>query len=136
MNQVIETIKTKLSTWGELVEVLLNAVSLLFILAGVIFSFVAATRYRKRFPGEHPLHTNFRMMFGGWLVVALEFQLAADIVGTIIAPTTAHLVELGVIAVIRTFLNYFLNKELLEQRQMTTASYNKKTTDTTDSFYL
>jgi uncharacterized membrane protein len=52
------------------------------------------------------------------LVVALEFQLAADIVGTIISPTTGHLIELGVIAVTRTFLNYFLNKELLEQRQI------------------
>lgn len=57
------------------------------------------------------------MVFGGWLVVALEFQLAADIVGTIIAPTTAHLIEPGAIELIRTFLNYFLNKELKEQRE-------------------
>jgi uncharacterized membrane protein len=39
------------------------------------------------------------MTFGGWLVVALEFQLAADIVGTIVSPNTAHLIELGAIAV-------------------------------------
>jgi len=57
------------------------------------------------------------MLFGGWLVVALEFQLAADIVGTIVSPTTAHLIELGAIALIRTFLNYFLNNELREQRE-------------------
>ena len=57
-------------------------------------------------------------MFGGWLVVALEFQLAADIAGTIVSPTTAHLVQLGAIAVIRTFLNYFLNKELMEQKEV------------------
>jgi uncharacterized membrane protein len=50
--------------------------------------------------------------------VALEFQLAADIVGTIIAPTTAHLVELGAIAAIRTFLNYFLGKELGEEKEV------------------
>jgi uncharacterized membrane protein len=53
-------------------------------------------------------------MFGGWLIVALEFQLAADIVGTIIAPTTSQMIQLGAVALIRTFLNYFLNKELRE----------------------
>jgi uncharacterized membrane protein len=47
----------------------------------------------------------------------LEFQLAADIVGTIVSPTTGHLIELGAVAVIRTFLNYFLGKELREQRE-------------------
>jgi uncharacterized membrane protein len=51
-------------------------------------------------------------------VVALEFQLTADIAGTIVAPTTAHLVELGAIAVIRTFLNYFLGKELSEEKEV------------------
>ena len=52
------------------------------------------------------------------MVVAPEFQLAADIAGTIVAPTTAHLVELGAIAVIRTFLNYFLGKELSEEKEV------------------
>lgn len=60
----------------------------------------------------------FRMLFGGWLVVALEFQLAADIVGTIISPSTEHLIELGAIALIRTFLNYFLSKELNEEMEL------------------
>ena len=115
MNEFIETFKNGLITCGELAEVILNAFSLLCIVAGVIMSFVRSTQDRQRNPGLHPLHTFFRRMFGGWLVVALEFQLAADIVGTIIAPTTAHLVELGAIALIRTFLNYFLGRELKEE---------------------
>jgi uncharacterized membrane protein len=61
------------------------------------------------------MHSYFRKVFGGWLVLALEIQLAADIVGTIVSPSTAHLIELGAIAVIRTFLNYFLSKELKEE---------------------
>jgi len=65
-------------------------------------------------------------MFGGWLVVALEFQLAADIVGTMVSPTTAHLIELGAIAVIRTFLNYFLNKELKEEKESVISAIEKK----------
>jgi uncharacterized membrane protein len=66
------------------------------------------------------------MIFGGWLVVALEFQLAADIVGTMVSPTTAHLIELGAIAVIRTFLNYFLNKELKEEKESLISAVEKK----------
>jgi len=118
MKELIENIKAGLDSWGELTEVILNSISLLCILAGVVLSLLRSISERKRSPGDHPLHTYFRMTFGGWLVVALEFQLAADIVGTIVAPTTAHLVELGAIAVIRTFLNYFLGKELSEEKEV------------------
>ncbi len=117
MNEFIENFRAGLDRWGELVEVILNTVSLLCIVAGIVFSLTKSIKERRNKPGEHPLHTYFRMVFGGWLVVALEFQLAADIVGTIIAPTTAHLIELGAIAVIRTFLNYFLGKELKEEKE-------------------
>ena len=44
--------------------------------------------------------------------MALEFQLAADIVATTTAPSNQNLIQLGVIAVIRTFLNVFLGREV------------------------
>lgn len=116
MKELIESIKTNLNSWGGLTEVTLNAISLFCIVAGVILSLVRGIRERRTSSRGHPLHTYFRMIFGGWLVVALEFQLAADIVGTIVSPTAAHLIELGAIAVIRTFLNYFLGKELSEEK--------------------
>jgi uncharacterized membrane protein len=53
-----------------------------------------------------------RLRFGGWLTIALEFQLGADILNTTVAPTFEALAKLGAIALIRTFLNYFLGKEL------------------------
>ena len=118
MKELIESIRTYLDSWGELTEVILNTISLLCIVAGVILSLVRGIRERREARSDHPLHTYFRMIFGGWLVVALEFQLAADIVGTIVSPTTAHLIELGAIAVIRTFLNYFLGKELSEEKDV------------------
>ena len=117
MHEFIENIRSGLDTWGELSEIVLNALSLICIVAGVVISVVRSVQYRQRFPGDHPLHTRFRMIFGGWLVVALEFQLAADIVGTIVSPTTAQLIELGAIALIRTFLNYFLVNELKEEKE-------------------
>lgn len=121
MHEFVDIIKSNLDVCGEITEVILNGLSLLCIVAGIIFSFTRSVEYRRKYPGAHPLHTHFRMVFGGWLVVALEFQLAADIVGTMISPTTNHLIELGAIAVIRTFLNYFLNKELLEERELSRA---------------
>src|SRR4051794_10434094 len=121
MKEFIEAIKAGLDSWGELTEVLLNAISLLFIILGVALSIVRSVQERRRLPAAHPLHTYFRKVFGGWLVVALEFQLAADIVGTIVSPSTQHLVELGAIAFIRTFLNYFLSKELKEERDLSPA---------------
>src|SRR6478672_9472665 len=104
MDEITESIRRTLDTVGNLSQVILNALSLLVIIAGIIISMVRSVEYRKASPGDHPLHSNFRMRFGGWLVVALEFQLAADIVSTIVSPTTGHLIELGVIAVTRTFL--------------------------------
>jgi uncharacterized membrane protein len=50
--------------------------------------------------------------FGMWLLLGLEFELAADIVASVVAPTWQDIGELGAIAVIRTFLNYFLERDL------------------------
>jgi uncharacterized membrane protein len=45
-------------------------------------------------------------------VLALEFELGADIVRTAITPTWQELSQLGAIALIRTFLNFFLTKDV------------------------
>lgn len=58
-----------------------------------------------------------RLVFGNWLATALEFQLAADILITTVEPDTESLIRLAVIAVIRTFLNYFLAKELAAEKE-------------------
>ncbi len=69
---------------------------------------------KRRQANYSPLYNRLRLLFGGWLALALEFQLASDIVKTTVAPTYENLIQLGAIAVIRTFLNYFLSKELTE----------------------
>jgi len=55
--------------------------------------------------------------FGMWLLLGLEFELAADIVRTVIAPTWNQIGQLGAIAVIRTLLNYFLERDLDSVRE-------------------
>jgi uncharacterized membrane protein len=55
---------------------------------------------------------NVRLRLGRWLAVALEFELAADILRTAIAPTWNEIGQLAAIAALRTLLNYFLQKEI------------------------
>ena len=52
------------------------------------------------------------LRFGIWLLLGLEFELAADIVRTAISPSWTEIGQLGAIAVIRTFLNYFLERDV------------------------
>lgn len=53
--------------------------------------------------------------FGGWIILALEFALGADIARTAIAPTWDDIGQLAAIAAIRTALNYFLEKDVEER---------------------
>jgi uncharacterized membrane protein len=57
------------------------------------------------------------LQYSRWLIYGLTFQLAADIIGTAIAPTWNEIGQLGVIAVIRTFLNFFLERDISETRE-------------------
>jgi uncharacterized membrane protein len=58
------------------------------------------------------------LRLGRWLVVGLTFLLAADIVETSVAPSWEDIGRLAAIALIRTFLNYFLERDLLEAREI------------------
>ena len=58
------------------------------------------------------LNEEIRIKLGSYLVLALEFFIAGDIVKTIITPTWQSLGILGAIVVIRTVLTYFLTKDL------------------------
>ena len=51
--------------------------------------------------------------FATWILLALEFALAADILRTAVAPTWDDISKLAVIATIRTMLNYFLAKDIM-----------------------
>lgn len=57
-----------------------------------------------------------RLHLGRWLSMALEFQLAADIVATTVNPNGEKLIQLAAVALIRTFLNVFLAREIAQER--------------------
>jgi uncharacterized membrane protein len=107
---MIEHLESGLAAIARLLKLSLEAISVLCILLGL----VATVRLLIPRRGQTTLVDlrAIRLSFGAWLASALEFQLGADILSTTISPTFQALGQLGAIALIRTFLNYFLNKEL------------------------
>ncbi|WP_324275239.1 DUF1622 domain-containing protein [Blastococcus brunescens] len=58
-----------------------------------------------------------RLTLGRFLALGLEFQLASDVLRTAVAPSWEELGQLAAVAAIRTALNYFLSKEIAEERR-------------------
>src|SRR3974390_2628 len=69
--------------------------------------------------------------FARWLVAGLTFQMAADIVNTSFEPTWDELGRLGPIAVIRTFLSFFLDREVNDTRALQRLRESEKKTPAT-----
>lgn len=82
----------------------IEGVSIAIILVGAL---VALTRLVGRQRAQA-----VRMGLARNLSLALEFQLAADIVGTAVSPDWDQIGKLAAVAGIRTFLNHFLQREL------------------------
>ena len=95
------------------IVVIIDAIALIIFAIGTPQAFL--TGLWVAFPA--PAHKRFReilVRYGRWLVAGLTFQLAADIIETSIAPSWQEVGQLGAIAVIRTFLNFFLERDLAE----------------------
>jgi uncharacterized membrane protein len=75
-------------------------------------------------------YNQIRLTLARYLALALEFQLGADILSTAIAPGWDQIGKLGAIAVIRTGLNYFLMREMEQERKKSDpAEENSPTTE-------
>jgi uncharacterized membrane protein len=66
------------------------------------------------------------LRLGSWLLLGLEFALAADIVRTAISPTWAQVGQLAAIAAIRTGLNYFLGKDVEKFAESATVAQEER----------
>ena len=52
-----------------------------------------------------------------YLLLGLEFSVAADIIETFLAPSNEALIQLGVLILIRTVIGYFVGRERAEYRR-------------------
>jgi len=100
---------------------LIDGMALLVIVAGTIEAFINGLRVLLTSPSGHESRDVW-LRYARWLVAGLTFQLAADILETSIAPSWDDIGRLAVIAVIRTFLNYFLERDLVDVRERQAAT--------------
>src|SRR5712672_1677740 len=87
----------------------------LTVVVGTIEACLNGLRLMFSLPSASPMREIW-LRYGRWLIAALTFQLAADIVATSIAPSWQEIGKLGAVAVIRTFLDFFLERDLADMR--------------------
>jgi len=111
---LVEPTIINLVSWLKL---FIETIGAIIILIGVVLAFI---EFVKVLSSAKPNgYTKIRLLLARYLALALEFQLAADILSTAISPSWDQIGKLGVIAVIRTALNFFLTREMEEERKIT-----------------
>jgi len=100
----------------EHISFAVGIIAIVIIVWGVILGFFEILknefyRFRSKDTKIITLH-HIRHTVGSYLLLGLEFLIAADIIRTIVKPTLEELTILGGIVVIRTIISYFLGKEM------------------------
>jgi uncharacterized membrane protein len=93
-----------------------EAAAALVIFSGAVVGFLrfAWKAIRTRDAAEF---TAVRLDLARFLALGLEFQLASDLLRTAVAPSFDAIGKLAAVAAIRTGLNYFLGREIEEERR-------------------
>lgn len=97
--------------------VLIDTMALALIAFGTLQAFVRVVGLVVRRDRQGVDRRETWLTYARWLVAGLTFQLAADIIESAVAPTWESIGKLAAVAAIRTFLNYFLERDLGEVRQ-------------------
>lgn len=105
-----------LVTLTEYVVPVINIVALVAVVAGTVQCVVRVVAVTFAGSSRNELRSAW-LQYAGWLVAALTFQLGADILETAIAPSWEDIGRLAAIAVIRTFLEFFLGRDVTEMRE-------------------
>lgn len=105
---------------ADAIAVSLDFVTVAIVAIGAVAALVGLVRGAAAKTGS-VWKRNVWRRFAGWIALALEFALAADICRTAIAPSWDDIGRLGAIAAIRTALNYFLERDLAEMEPRASA---------------
>jgi uncharacterized membrane protein len=98
------------------IGLVLEAMALVIIGIGSVKVFVAGIGTMVFESSSHDKIRSVWLDYARWLIAGLTFQLAADLVHTTVAPTWDDIGRLAAIAVTRTFLNYFLERDMEDIR--------------------
>ena len=112
----MKCVREWLITVSEPAIVLIDALALFVIVVGTIEVAVKVARASFRPLGDQASRQAW-LRYARWLVAGLTLQLAADIIETSISTSWQTIGRVGAIAVIRTFLNYFLERDVERQQR-------------------
>jgi uncharacterized membrane protein len=101
----------------EFLYIAIGSIGVGIILWGVliaIFSFLKLEFSKFKDESIYRERESIRHHFASYLLLALEFLIAADIIITVIHPTFEEIGILASIVAIRTVISYFLEKEIRE----------------------
>jgi len=111
--------------WVEHVAFGIELVAIFVVTIGTLEAVAAAVR--MLITGRSDMARREALLkYARWLVAGLTFQLAGDIVHTAVAPSWDDLGRLAAIAVIRTFLTFFLERDIKDWREQQAAAGTEK----------
>lgn len=112
MTEVFEAI-------AEILALSVEAGAALLIAIGAIQALYRVGRLLLLGAGSEPLEKRAIWLgFAAWLLLGLEFELAADVIRSGISPTWSKLGQLAAVAAIRTFLSFFLARDIAESDRL------------------
>lgn len=114
--ETLSAAKAILALATESAIIVIDALALIIVVIGTLEAFVNGIRAMLASPTGHE-RRDIWLRYARWLVAALTFQLAADIIETAITTSWEAVGRITAIALIRTFLNYFLDRDLDEVRK-------------------
>jgi uncharacterized membrane protein len=100
----------------ELSIVVIDGIAFLVIVVGTVDVVVRALRAEVGAASREERRAVW-LRYARFLVMGLTFQLAADIIETSISTSWEAIARLAAIAVIRTFLEFFLERDVSEVRE-------------------
>lgn len=95
---------------------IIDAIAVLIVLFGTVIAFGSMLRHVRAPAAGHERRLLW-IGYARWLVAGLTFQLAADIIESTVVESWDAVGRLAAIAAIRTFLNYFLERDIAEVRE-------------------
>ena len=105
----------------EMSIVVIDAIAFFVIVVGTVDVVVRALRTEIGAASREERRAVW-LRYARFLIMGLTFQLAADIVETSISTSWETIGRLAAIAVIRTFLEFFLGRDVTEVREMQQAA--------------
>lgn len=101
---------------------IVDVVTILIIFFGFCYALFLLLAHHTHIRFSYPvrgisLH-RIRVTLGEYLLLALEFFICADVILSVKDPSYEHLVQLGIVVIIRIMIAYFLQRELQNLKEI------------------